>query len=112
MAPIPGHVQDLGEHFSFSTTLRRHSLGPAHDSLPFTGERGETNSVLDNLQTFALHAKARVEKIIFPNREDDALSGTENGFAPRDGDDGPSYVMKERPDTVSAQYAPMAVKVK
>lgn len=114
MAPAPGQAEHLGEHFSFSTTLRRHTLGPAEEiGLPSFGalrggggDNGEPTSLLETVKHFGMMGKAKVEKLIWGKAEDNDDEEAERG--------GQNMRMLDRAqvETVSARYAPMPYQVR
>lgn len=120
LTPTPGHAHDLGDHFSFSTTLRRHTLGAADDMLPFSGGRGassfgrDAESIEDRFRAFArpLAQKIGLETLLFPRREDEELNGTEHGYGLQEREPAtPTLDPSARRDTESGRYAAMASKV-
>lgn len=117
MTPAPGHTRDLGEHFSFSTSLRRHTLGPTEDILPSFGggiSSDASHTVEGRLRAFLKPALKTlgIENLLFPRRDDEEMNTVEfepGGLGPRS-----SSPMQDRStprETVSAKYAPMPVKV-
>jgi hypothetical protein len=119
LTPAPGHARDLGEHFSFSTTLRRHALGPTEDILPSFGRGGGISSgasgtVEGRLRAFLEPALQTlgIGHLLFPRREDEEMNTIEfgsDGLGPRSSS--PAQDHSTPRETVSAKYAPMPVKV-
>ena len=115
MTPTPGHAGDLGEHFSFSTTLRRHTLGPTEDVLPaFT--RGGISSGVSGAVQGRIHAFLKpalqalgIENFFFPRQEDEEMNAVGFGLGPISSS--PTQDSSAPMGTVSAKYASMPAKV-
>lgn len=137
MTPTAGHdARDLGDHFSFSTTLRRHTLPPTEEILPFSaggsgagsgggfgygssGGGGGGNDTFGAVEERVrelvrpLAHRFGLEKLLFPRREDEELNGTEYGYGMNERVTLPIPAQDRSiaRDTVSAQYAPMPAQV-
>jgi len=117
MTPTPGHARDLGEHFSFSTTLRRHSLGPTEDILPSFSRGGTSSGVSNTIQgripAFLKPALRTlgIEKFLFPRREDEEMNAVEFGHDGPTSSSSPTQERSTSTETVSGKYASMPAKV-
>ena len=124
MTPVQGSAEEVKDHFSFSTTLRRHTLGPTEDLLPFGRDSasrrgtGEAGGLEDKMRDFIGPAVTALglEKFL-PPRKDDDDDGPQFGRAMHDEpgsvDDGPAAprLRGQEITTFSARYASMTVEV-
>lgn len=136
MTPTPGHdARELGDHFSFSTTLRRHTLAPTEEILPFNNGHvgaggpngydghgvhsgGAVNGFFDSIEERVrevakpLAERFGVQEFLFPRRADEELNGTEYGYGMREIVTHPVQDRSTAPkSTVSERYAPMPAPV-